>query len=179
MTDEQWALTCQRDQAWDRARDSYFDTGVFPNGVAGKTTRCISSGAKDKMTDMCWSEVITHYPNQKGHLMKKLLLLVPMVLTGCWVTEKIVENADTLEGVAGTATSMGPQGAIAGLAITTVVGIAKWWEHKASAKEIIKATQKAKAELPEESKKILKAAYLKAMPEKIQKYVGKVKDAIK
>ncbi len=109
--------------------------------------------------------------------MKKSLFFIlgSIYLTGCAVTEWIVNNAETIETGSDAAEGFGPYGALVGLAGTTVVGFAKWWEHKASAKDVIEATQKAKSELPEESIEILRDAYAKHMPSKAKKYVAAVK----
>jgi hypothetical protein len=109
--------------------------------------------------------------------MKKTLFFITgtILLTGCAITEWIVSNAETIETGADTAEAFGPYGALVGLAGTTVVGFAKWWEHKASARDVIAATQKAKDDLDPKAKQILTDAYDKHMPSKVKKYVAAVK----
>ncbi len=111
--------------------------------------------------------------------MKKLLLLSPLVLTGCWLTEKIVESEEVLNKVVETANDVGgPYGALLGLGITSVVGAAKWWEHKAKARDVIAAVQKSKDELPQDAKDILKKALNTHTPSVVKKYIAKVKQKL-
>lgn len=107
--------------------------------------------------------------------MKRLLYLSPLFLAGCAATKWLVDNQDPINSGSEGAEAFGPYGAIAGLVATSAVGFAKWYEHKASAKEIVTSVQKAKSELPPESKVILKDALHKYTPSKVQKYIGKIK----
>lgn len=108
--------------------------------------------------------------------MKKLLLLLPMGLAGCAVTEWLVQNEEAVSGAAGTAADVGgPYGAIAGLGITTLLGFAKWYEHKSNAGEVIASIQATKENLPPDAKKKLREGLVEYMPEKAKAYVAKVK----
>ncbi len=106
---------------------------------------------------------------------KALLILPALTLTGCWATKWIVDNEETIAGAANQAEGMGPYGAIAGLGLTTVLGISKWWEHKQTGKDLIKSVEKAKQDLPEASRKILHDGLQKNMPSKVRKLVSKVR----
>jgi len=108
--------------------------------------------------------------------MNKFLCLIPLgFLSGCAMSEWIIGNADTLEKGAAAAGGLGGYGALAGAGVATIISIAKWMEHKSSAKDVISAIQSAKAGLPDASKKILSEGLDKYMPSKVKKYVSKVK----
>lgn len=111
--------------------------------------------------------------------MKKLLYLSPLFLVGCAATEWLVQNGAAIEAGADTAEALGgPYGALLGLGGTTILGLAKWWEHKSTAKEVIAATQAAKQNLSKEAKVKLAEGYDEYMPESVKKYVAKVKSKL-
>jgi len=108
--------------------------------------------------------------------MKYLVLFITLATTtGCAVTQWLVENEGAVDAAGDATGAAGPYGAIVGLALTTAVGAAKWWEGKAETKEVVGAFQKAKKELSPEAKKILVDGLDKHMPSKIKKLVAKVK----
>jgi len=111
--------------------------------------------------------------------MKKVFIVAPAILlTSCAVTEFLVGNEEIIAASGATASGFGGYGALYTFIATTLLAGAKWYEHKMSAKAVIKATQEAKQELPANSKLILADAYDEYMPDKIQKYVSKVKDRL-
>lgn len=109
--------------------------------------------------------------------MKKWVYLIPAswVLSGCAVTQWMVENEGAIDGAADTAGGFGPYGAIASLVMSNALTAAKWYEGKKTTKEVIKSVQKSKDELPPEAKKLLKDALVKHTPSKIKDVVAKVK----
>ncbi len=108
--------------------------------------------------------------------MKKIIYLIPtLMLMGCAVTEWVAGNQGLIEGSGEAAEGFGPWGYVASGALGLAVTAAKWYEHKNSAKDVIEAVQKAKQELPPESKKKLAEALHRHMPSKVKKYVSKVK----
>lgn len=111
--------------------------------------------------------------------MKKLLILTPLVLTGCWLPQWLTDNAEPLTKASETIEGFGPYGALVGLGITSVVAAAKWYKHKIAAKEVIKAIQGSKRGLSKEAKLILKNSLTTRMPIKVQKYVAKIKKTLK
>ena len=110
--------------------------------------------------------------------MKYLLLLSPLALAGCAVTEWIVSNEQAIDGASDVAGGAGPYGAIVALGASLAVAGAKWYEGKQTMKDLVNTVQKAKSELPDESKKILTDGLHKHMPSKIKKVVAKVKKGL-
>jgi len=112
--------------------------------------------------------------------MKRLLLGSPVLLMGCTiVAPQAGDVAATLETAAAVSTSVGgPHGAVIGLGLTTVAGFVKWYQHKMAAKDVIASTQMAKAALSPAAQKVLRDAYVDYTPEKVQKYVNKVKQSL-
>lgn len=111
--------------------------------------------------------------------MKKLLYLTPLFLSGCAVTEWIVDNEGVVGAVGDTAEGFGAPGAVIGLGLSTVVGLAKWWEHKRNFKGLIETGQKIKSDMTPTQKKILIDGYEEHMPDKIKDAVAKFKPGIK
>lgn len=109
--------------------------------------------------------------------MKKLVYLVPAswVLSGCAVTQWMVENEGVIDGSADAASGFGPYGAIASLVVSNALTAAKWYENKINTKEVIASVQKSKAELDPEAKKVLTDALNTHTPSKIKKVISKVK----
>lgn len=103
------------------------------------------------------------------------IIFAPLMLTGCALTKWVVDNQQSIEGAGDTAEGFGPYGAIASLAITTAVGLAKWVEHKSTTKELVQVMQKAKKDLDPEAKKVLVKAFDTHMPTKLKKIVAKIK----
>lgn len=103
------------------------------------------------------------------------LALPTYLLTGCAVTEWLVTNADAIEKGGDTAEGFGAYGIIASLVASNVVSAAKWYENKATTKEVITAVQKSKNELDEDAKKVLVDAFNTHTPSKIKKVIAKVK----
>ena len=111
--------------------------------------------------------------------MEKLIYLSPLFLTGCVAAEWIVGNEGAIKQASESIEGFGPYGALIGLGITSVVSAAKWYEHKIAAKEVISAIQKSKSKLPTASKTILKDALYFNMPNRVEKYVAKIKKNLK
>ena len=110
--------------------------------------------------------------------MKYLIILLASTLTGCAAMDWVVNNEDIITTGADTVDGFGPYGAILGLGATSLLGFAKWYTHKASAREIIISTQAAKDNLPPNAKEKLKEGYNEFMPEKVKNYVAKVKKGL-
>ena len=103
------------------------------------------------------------------------LLTTSYLLVGCAVTEWIVNHADSLETGGDVAEGAGPYGVIASLALTNIISAAKWYENKATTKDVISVFQKSKSELDPKAKKVLTDALHKHMPSKVKKIVSKIK----
>lgn len=106
---------------------------------------------------------------------RMLVLLSPLALTGCVATEWILQNQEAIEGAGDTASGFGPYGAIASLAVTSIVGLSKWVEHKSTTKDLVNSVQKAKGKLDPKAKAILADNLHKYTPSKVKKVVSKIK----
>lgn len=112
--------------------------------------------------------------------MKYLLFLTPLFLGGCKTAEWLVENEEAIKASSETAESVGgPIGYIISAAAGLTVAGAKWYQDKSKTKELIEAVQKAKNELPPESKKLLKDQLNVHMPSKVKKMVKSIKGKLK
>lgn len=108
--------------------------------------------------------------------MKKFLLIMPIaLLTGCAITEWIVQNGDSINEAGETVEGFGPYGFIVTLLTTTVVAGAKWYQGTRTVKGLVETVEKVKKELPPESKALLKKAFITHMPVRIKGIVSKVK----
>lgn len=124
--------------------------------------------------------------------MNKRLLIVPTVslLTGCGsIVEFISGNSDTIDSGAGMLSTMGPYGAIAALAITTITGVVSSKKHKKQSaqheadknqkeyefSDLVKGFQKAKKKLDPKALEALQNELKIIVPSHVQKLVDKVK----
>jgi len=103
------------------------------------------------------------------------LSVLTFLMTGC--TEEQVEAS--FEGAAGAVTYFGPEGAIAGLGLTTVLALYKLYKGKGELKDVVGAFQKSKAKLPLKSKEILSEQLTKHLPFKLSDKIQKIKKKLK
>lgn len=117
---------------------------------------------------------------------KKLLtLLLLVLLTGCAVTKWIDDNSKViLETAKKAAKAVAPvPGAGLGadtvvLVITSLVGLAKWYEHKKNTKNVVADVQSSKKRLPVDSQKMLSEGFNLVSSKKTKKLVAKIKKSL-
>lgn len=55
-----WGQKVERSNAWNEAMEEYVANGTIL--ADARLQRCISSGSMQCMTDMCWTNLLTAYP---------------------------------------------------------------------------------------------------------------------
>jgi len=111
--------------------------------------------------------------------MKFIYLLPPaLLLSGCALADMVLQNKKVLDEAGDIAEGFGPAGYLISGGLGLAVSLSKWYKHKGTAEELISVVQKAKAELPPESKKIFTDALHKHMASKVKKYVSDIKKKI-
>lgn len=112
---------------------------------------------------------------------KLLLVAVPTIaLTGCFsaVTKFVSEKEDIVVALADAATGMGPKGVIASLGVTTLLGLAKWWQGEQTLKRVVQGVQEGKKNLSPQAKAHLSEGLNMILSEKNIKKIKKIKNKL-